>query len=512
MNPNFTQGLRASREADFWLVAALLLLVWMPSGQSLWIDEAEEARYAMVESFAAWLAELRSDDKSQSQMPLAMLVRFLAAAFLGHGEFALRAINYLWGGLTLICFWRAGRMLRLPWLPMLVAAHPFYWFYMDEARPYAMTIFAASLTTLGWLGVFPTGAESLPSSQEASRQKRQGWIAFICGALLLIYTNILGVFTTAALFAVIFYHAVKVPGFLPRRWGLALMLWLLLALPVGLWYAHTILQDFGGKKAAVASLGLPNIIFSAYEFSGFAGLGLERNALRAAVAEHGLQSGLTALLPYAAPLAALVFIWLAIAFCAWRVWGNLISEVWWKALLAAAVLSLAFIAGASYVKGSPFWGRHLASIFPLFIMLLGYSLGVIRAKAHFAGTMLLTSLLLCWLASSLQLRFVDRFSKDDYRGAASFAKAALARGETVIWGGNASAAVYYGVDGERLRILFNPKPDEVAELPGHSAIVILSKPDAYDCYGSLREYLKQHNADEIGTLQAFGIYSLGRAE
>ncbi len=512
MNPHLTQGLTASRETGFWLVASFLLLLLMPSGQSLWIDEAEEARYAMVKTFPAWLTEFRSDDKSQSQMPLAMLVRFLASGFLGHGEFALRAVNYLWGGLTLICFWRAGRILGLPWLPMLVAAHPFFWFYMNEARPYAITIFAASLTTLGWLGVFHAAGKDLSSPEEKSVKKAQGWGALLGGTLLLFYTNILGVFTIAALFAVIFYHAMKSPGFLPRRWGPPLLMWLLLALPVGSWYAHTILQDFGGKKAAVASLGLPNLLFSAYEFGGFAGLGLERNSLREAVAENGLQAGLTALLPYAAPLAVLLLIWLTVAFCTVRVWNTLTSEAWWKALLVAGLISIVFIAAASFLKGSPFWGRHLASSFPVFTMLLGFALGVIRAKANFAGTVLLTSLLLFWLVSSLQLRFADRFSKDDYRGAALFAKAALARGETVFWGANASAAGYYGVAGDGLRILFNPKPDEVGGLPAHSAVVILSKPDAYDAYGSLRAYLEKYNAEQIATLPAFGIYALSPDE
>lgn len=512
MNPYLPQGLRSSREGSFWLVASLVLLLLMPSGQSLWIDEAEEARYATVENFPAWLAEFQCDDKSQSQMPLAMLVRFLAAGLLGHGEFALRALNYLWGGLTLICFWQAGRILRLPWLPMLVAANPFFWFYMNEARPYAMTIFAASLATLGWLGVFGAGGRDLLSPEEESVKKTQGWLALLGGTLLLFYTNILGVFTIAALFAVIFYHGMITPGFLPRRLVSMFLLWLLLALPIALWYAHTILQDFGGKKAAVASLGLPNLLFSAYEFAGFAGLGLERNSLRAAVAENGMYAGLTALLPYAAPIAALLLIWLTIAVCALRVWKDLNSEAWWKTLLVAGILSIVFIVAASFLKGSPFWGRHLASSFPILAMLLGFALGVIRAKAVLTGTVLLTSLLLCWLASSLQLRFADRFSKDDYRGAAFFARAALAQGETVFWGANASAARYYGVAGDGLRVLFNPSPDEVARLPGHSAVVILSKPDAYDAYGSLREYLKKHNAEEIATLQAFRIYTLSAAE
>jgi hypothetical protein len=503
---------RVSRSSVFWFAASLLLLMFMPSSQSLWIDEAEEARYAMVANFSSWVAEFRSDNKSQSQMPLAMLVRYLAAELFGHGEFALRGVNYLWGGLSLICFWRAGRILGLPWLPMLVAVSPFFWFYMNEARPYAMTIFAASLATLGWLVLFRATATNLLPENNGSRDIIKGWCVLLSGTLLLLYTNILGAFTIAAFFVVLFLKAWKFPGLLPRGWGVLLLFWVMLALPVVLWYAHTILQDFGGKKAQVASFGVPNILFAAYEFSGFGGLGLDRNALRAVVAEYGMQAGLQALWPYAVPLVVLMLIWLAIAFYALRMWKTLASEVWWKALLVVGIVSIVLIAVASYLKGSPFWGRHLASSFPIFALLLGFTIGVIRARAKCAGTILLSLLMVCWLTSSLQLRFADRFSKDDYRGAALHAKTALAKGEAVIWGANVCGARYYGVAGDRLRMVFNPSGEEVAQFAERPVIVILSKPDVYDAYGSLRKYLERNTAEVVATLHAFTIYALHSAE
>ncbi len=56
----------------------------------------------------------------------------------------MRAGNLLWGALALGAMYRVGRRLKLPWLPLLLAIQPYFWFYMNEARPYALEIACGS--------------------------------------------------------------------------------------------------------------------------------------------------------------------------------------------------------------------------------------------------------------------------------------------------------------------------------------------------------------------------------
>ena len=73
-------------------------------------------------------------------MPLAMFFAWVTAQTLGTQEWQLRAINVLWNGLALLGMYRAGKRLQLPWLPLLLAIQPYFWFYSNEARPYSLQI------------------------------------------------------------------------------------------------------------------------------------------------------------------------------------------------------------------------------------------------------------------------------------------------------------------------------------------------------------------------------------
>jgi uncharacterized membrane protein len=55
-------------------------------------------------------------------------------------EWQLRAVNLLWGALAVVGMYRVGQRLKIPWLPLLLASQPYFWFYMNEARPYALQL------------------------------------------------------------------------------------------------------------------------------------------------------------------------------------------------------------------------------------------------------------------------------------------------------------------------------------------------------------------------------------
>ena len=127
-----------------WLLAGLLLLPFMVTNDSLWIDEGDTAMYAMQPDFHSWWHHLRQDSAADCQMPLSMLFAWIGGRMLGTQEWQLRVVNLVWGVLALIAMYRAGRRLQLPWLPLLLAVQPYFWFYMNEARPYALEIACGS--------------------------------------------------------------------------------------------------------------------------------------------------------------------------------------------------------------------------------------------------------------------------------------------------------------------------------------------------------------------------------
>src|SRR5262249_10573942 len=59
-------------------------------------------------------------------------------------EWQLRAVNLLWAGLAGTAVGLIGRRLRQPGLLWLFLLHPFLWYYLNEARPYALQIFASA--------------------------------------------------------------------------------------------------------------------------------------------------------------------------------------------------------------------------------------------------------------------------------------------------------------------------------------------------------------------------------
>jgi len=118
------------------LLAALLLVPFMITNDSLWLDEGDTARYALQPDFHAWSHWLRHDGQADCQMPLALLCSWVAAKLWGTAEWQLRAVNVLWGALALAGMYRVGKRLQLPGLPLLLALQPYFWFYTNEARPY----------------------------------------------------------------------------------------------------------------------------------------------------------------------------------------------------------------------------------------------------------------------------------------------------------------------------------------------------------------------------------------
>ena len=486
------------------LFAAIVVCMLMPSDQSLWIDEAGTALFAEPPSLAAWWGALRGWIDSERLMPLAMFTTWLGAQMLGAGEWALRAINLLWAWSAVVAFARIGKVRGLWWLPLLLVVQPFLWFYVNEARPYAMQIAAGA-----WL------LAALVTCREERGESPQCWVPhFAIASVVLAGSSLLGAVLLAPFWGVLAFHYLRLqrwPRGRTRAWlGGSLAALLLLA---G-YYGWSLAAGAGAAK--VWQLSPASIGFAGYQFLGFGGLGPERAALRE-LGRGGAGHLLAGLKPSLLPLGALAA---AYALALLRPLGRADRR---SRLLEACALPLGLVAAGlllvlalALIVGFTFWDRHVAALFPALVYACAEFLRAgsrpLRLLPAAAG-LLLGALL---LTSSAQLRWNPRHGHDDYRSAAFTAATATAAGQRVWWVANDRPAHYY-----ELPLTADPqdaaKPLHiVAFLDAHPgatldplpapALIVVSKLDLHDRAGAVASYLAAHDYEVAQTFPAFRIY------
>ena len=144
----------SENKALFWqrwllIVLGTLLLCLGVSGVSLWIDEGFSVQLADQTSLTAWARTLRAMRGSEPQMPGYLLYLWAWARIFGIGEWALRLANVPWAVMfTASLGWGAECVLNIRRAWLIVCLSPFLWFYMNEARPYAMVMGISMITTI----------------------------------------------------------------------------------------------------------------------------------------------------------------------------------------------------------------------------------------------------------------------------------------------------------------------------------------------------------------------------
>ena len=489
-----------------FLIAALALLLLIPSSDSLWIDEAFNAKFASMGSFHDFLNLFLGNNRSENQMPLSMFLSWVGGHWFGTSELALRGINWVFGLITILSFWAVGKRLTIPWLPLFAAVQPFFWFYMNEARPYALQI--------------ASGALLLFALVELVNQQGRGflWIAAFClGALSMCGSSLLGVIPFAVIGLAFFFFAYRLKWRPNIIAALCLGLCFALLLALGLFYAWTLIR--GGHGAKLWAVGAQNVAFSLYDFAGFNGLGPGRLTMReAALAGPSYLAHL--LLLFSVPLLALLPFY-SIVFLEIGRQVRMKSEIM-IASTGIVVLSFLLLTLAAILEHFPFWGRHIAPAFPFFTLCTALAINTWRTSSPRWKNGLIFAFSSVLLFSCLQLRFASRHAKDDYRTAADFAKKALAQHQTVWWLASEITAEYYGLPMSYTSpipgTVFSPsqgpegdKPlascEELKRLPLPN-LIIISKPDIYDkTQGAVQSLIHDGGYKNSAHAQAFTFWT-----
>ncbi|MEI7435262.1 MAG: hypothetical protein WCL16_00475 [bacterium] len=467
--------------ANLLLLLAICLLPFMPTDESLWIDEICTVGYAAQPTITAWFGHLRNDalvvHSSDAQMPLGMFLTWLCVRVLGESEWALRAPNLVYAALAMVALARIGRLIRLGRLPLLFAIQPFVWFYVNEARPYALLMAAGAWLLYGFLaGLHQRGTGAA-----------WAW-ALSVGGFVLAASTITGVilFAVASVVLACGLGRLRV---LPSRAACCVVggAWLLLT-PLGAFYLWGMLQ--GIAKVRLWSAGISNLIFAAYEFAGYSGLGIPRNTMRAVLAGHDMAQLRGLLMVYLPAMSMLTLVYGTLIFgmhTAWRA-----SNPRQRTVIRASSIwlgtSVALVWIASLAINVPIWGRHLAALMPAWVVAIGWlTAGVQQARPRW-GTVVLVFLALLLLCSTAIQRLDPKYGHDDYRSATSHALAVARNGQTVWWVADNNTGVYYGINHPGIRMFSNPESIHKlpTELPG---LALISKPDIYDAHGVVRKRL-----------------------
>lgn len=483
-----------------WLALGLLLLPLMITSESLWLDEADTAMYALQPDFHSWQQHLNQDRGADCQMPLSMFLAWITGQTLGTREWQLRAINVLWGALALFALYRAGKRLNLPWLPLLLAVQPYFWFYSNEARPYSLQIACGA-----WL--FAGFAEfiALKGAGESWAWVFATAMVFLCLASMLAPLPIAVVAITGGIIA-------GLCGWKISRKSILILLGGAFAnIPIAIYYFSTLAR--GAKGARLWHVDLKFFGYVIYELTGMTGLGPPIENIREIGKSPHLYAALGGnVFQFILPAACFLLLVLVLAWGLRRQHGNIPTGLSASLVGILSVNSLVLIVIAICLQKA-FWARHFAPVFPFYVALL-----TVAIQRLFACRSIFLKLLPCGLIallffSSLNLRFAARHRKEDYKSAVQIAQRALDEKKSVWWVAGALPAQYYHLDcaflhpaAGKVFCVFCPQPSEIQNLPVPD-VIIFSKPDIFDSRGAVQDFIKQNNYHPAETLKSFVIWA-----
>jgi predicted membrane protein len=476
------------------LLVGLLLLPVMISNESFWMDECGTAAYGWEPTLSAWWQHLSHDAGADCQLPLGLFFTWVVSHTFGSHEWQLRAMNVLWGALALLAMYRAGKRLQLPWLPLLLAIQPYFWFYTDEARPYALELACGAWLFAGLTAFL------------CSRGEDDSWAwEFSIGAVALCYTTMLAPVAIATTLFAGGIFALKNKWKIHRKSIFVLVGSAVAVLPVGIYYGSSLGRAAG---AMLWHVDLKFFAYVIYEVTGLVGLGPNIDSIRelarsphlaATIMNHGSQFALAA-------VCAVVLV--LVLFLGLRKWSaQSKSSLLGSLVLVLITSSLLFVVVGIAIQKA-FWGRHFAPLVPFYVVLLGVAIAGLQGSRKLRWlTFMLAGLL---VFSSLNLRFGAEHRKENYREAAAIARSALAEKKSVWWAAAYYGARYYHLDcatsspesGKAFCTFFTdftkyPPPD----------MIIFSRPDVFDVTGALQKIIRDNGYRPIKTLDGFVIWS-----
>jgi hypothetical protein len=415
-------------------------------------------------------------------------------------EWQLRAVNLLWGALAVAGMHRVGRRLQIPWLPLLLVLQPYFWFYQNEARPFALQLAGGTWLLVALVEFYFARAAGTAWA----------WQLAVAGFSLFCATLIAPLPVAATVLAAGFI-AWRQGWKLERRAVMILLGGLVACVPMGIYYLTTLLR--GAKGAQVWHVDLKFFAYVVYEFTGMGGLGLSNEEIRTLARSPYLLGALSAhapqlLLPLLAfgLLVAVIILGLR-RRCVPPAAGQLVLGM----ILVLGVTTGVFVVG-SLVLQKAIWARHYAPVFPFYVGLLGIAVAGLLREPGWVRRLLPVALGGLLIFSALNFRFASSLRKEDYRAAAAFVRPLVAAKKSVWWLAGGYAAAYYGLDCSETQ----PEPGKVFIAYYHKLdarrlplpdVVVCSRPDIHDPGGTVEEIITENRYEVAARYQGFVIWT-----
>ena len=463
------------------LGASVLLMLLAPSGDSFWIDEANSAHMAVQPGLASWWQAV-TQISSDVQMSPYFLQLWGWEKVAGAAEWNMRLDNLLWVFLGIGAWFVALPRSTKGMFALVAGVSPFLWYYASEIRPYAMLFGASSLM---FASLFQCAFAEL---------SRGRFLGVGMGALLAIGAS------SAALPWVGMAFLFLIGLFWQQKPDLRSLLGagVALAIPAaGLACLYLWSFSHGARASSPEPSSIASLLFVPYELLGFTGLGPGRTELRT--------SGIGSLRHYLPQLGLLFGCLVPVSWAAFTAIKARIGTRRLGILVLACVIPALAITVLGVLTGLRTTGRHFTPALALILPVL--ALGAQRLwNRSLWGRGLAGTLLLCLLASSIQIRVAQRHKKENYREAARIARSELESGHKVWWAADPCGADYYGVPvgtvpGTAQLIRNLEKPVE-----NSPDIVVLSRPDVYDSHQIVTNLLSQSHFQLKQSLQSFTIW------
>lgn len=358
---------------------------------SLWMDEAIRIRKASL-SIECGFWEHQWD---LMQVGLNYLLAIWGKAF-GKTEIAYRCINIPFLVIATTYMVHILRSYKLsPYWVLLMCCHPIIIYYMNDAGPYIMLL--ACSCGLYYHCFFSKHIDTISNS-----------------IIILIFLFVGFCIHFIFAFAVVLYicslisrlSTDKLQNIIRKE----ILLWIIFT-PVFLYIAHMYLQHMmHGEDRGWSKPGLFNFGVMLYSFSGFTGLGLPRNDMRA-----GNYHLITP-----AMITGVCLLTSSLLYIFSTHYKKVIIILKQKTVISAfALMTLFYIASAS--RNFQFWERHMIFIFPAFLLILIQLFNKawnIRPLILNRGVILI--IIALTLISSFRLRFIYSYQKDDHKGAQEY--------------------------------------------------------------------------------------------
>lgn len=389
-------------------LAAFLRVTWALDAKNLWWDESLSLQRA-ESAWPALIAGLLLIDDGQTTMPsydqhpfFSFIVQGLLVRLAGDSEYTLRFVSAMAATLLVPMVWAFGRLQTrrgafLPgaalWAALLAAAHPFFLWYGQEARPYALWALLALLSTY--------------CLARATTQGGAWWAGYAVTGLMFFTTHYYAVFLLPV-------HAALVAVWLWRRsrWlalsavGLALVA----GLAVGgyVYWSVVLRQGGGGNFPEVAwSILWPDLLNA---FS----LGLSVDIARVWLLD-------------------LLFAAVALAGALWslRTRRVIAAGGWLAPALAAGPVTV--LLAAMTVYPAYMNARHMSLIGGGMLLLLGAGLAVAGRRQRWVAGALALLMVAGMGYSTVNYFTLEEYAKDDFAGLGSYLDGRIAPGDLVLY-------------------------------------------------------------------------------